>query len=239
MQPVTIPHLHGKAENIRQVQLTLENREPFEKAAELFKMLSDENRIRIFWILCHREECVVNLSSLMGMSSPAVSHHLRFLKQNGLIENRRIGKEVHYRAAEGDVCRLLHKMVERVMEVACPRQQEMNSRGVAVQVHDYICHHLNEKCTAEEMAHLFHMNTTTLKKAFREQYGLSMAAHMKQHRLNKAAELLQTTALSVGEIAGAVGFSSQSRFAEAFRKAYHLLPIAYRKQQKKEKIDCV
>ncbi|MDD6598560.1 MAG: ArsR family transcriptional regulator [Anaerovibrio sp.] len=31
----------------------------------------------MFWILCHCEECVLNIAALLNMSSPAVPHHLR------------------------------------------------------------------------------------------------------------------------------------------------------------------
>ena len=78
------------------------------------------SRVRIFWLLCHCEECVINLSSIVGMSSPAVSHHLRQLKNSGLIVSRREGKEVYYRAADTEQAQLLHHMIEKMVEIACP-----------------------------------------------------------------------------------------------------------------------
>ena len=94
--------------------------EEFQKAAEIFKQLGDGSRIRIFWLLCHCEECVINLSAMVDMSSPAVSHHLRQLKSAGLIVSRREGKEVYYRAAATQQAQLLHRMIERLVEIACP-----------------------------------------------------------------------------------------------------------------------
>ena len=230
----SIPHSHGKTENLRDVQRTLENAAPFQGAAQLFATLSDDSRIRIFWLLCHREECVVNISALVGMSSPAVSHHLRSLKALGLIDSRRMGKEVHYRAADSEVSRLLHKMVEQVMAVSCPRDQFLTKEETARQVHEYIREHLEERCTTEALARQFHINPTTLKQAFRSAYGTSIAAHMKTHRLEKAAALLKETENSLSEIAAAVGFLSPSRFAEAFREVYGMLPSQWRRQKKME-----
>ena len=43
---------------------------------------------------------------MMEMSSPAVSHHLRPLRNRGLIVSRRVGKEVYYRAADTEQSRL-------------------------------------------------------------------------------------------------------------------------------------
>lgn len=92
----------------------------FQIVADIFKQVGDPTRVRIFWLLCHCEECVQNISALMEMSSPAVSHHLRGLKDNGLIVSRRVGKEVFYKAADTDQSRLLHIMIEKVMAISCP-----------------------------------------------------------------------------------------------------------------------
>ena len=78
MTQITLPHNHG--ESADELFSLLPAPQEFQTSAELFGLLSDESRLRIFWILCHYEECVINLSSLVGMSSPAVSHHLRQLK---------------------------------------------------------------------------------------------------------------------------------------------------------------
>ena len=96
--------------------------ENLQTVADIFKQLGDGSRIRIFWLLCHCEPCVVNISAMMDMSSPAVSHHLRALKSSGLILSRREGKEVYYRAANTAQAQLLHQMIERVMEIACPEE---------------------------------------------------------------------------------------------------------------------
>ena len=54
------------------------------------------------------------------MSAPAVSHHLRPLRVAGLIESRRDGREVIYRATETIAAQTLHHMIEQVMHFACP-----------------------------------------------------------------------------------------------------------------------
>ena len=40
----------------------------FQTAAQLFKYLSDPTRVRLFFILCHSEKCVIQLSECMEMS---------------------------------------------------------------------------------------------------------------------------------------------------------------------------
>ncbi len=120
MDEIKLPHFHGEGAGHALLQAQLDRVEYFQIVAEVFKQLGDTTRIRIFWLLCHCEECVLNISAMMKMSSPAVSHHLRPLKNSGLIVSRRGGKEVYYRAADTEQSRLLHQMIERVMEITCP-----------------------------------------------------------------------------------------------------------------------
>ena len=92
----------------------------FSTLSEVFKLLGDSSRVKLFWLLCHCEECVLNLSVMMEMSSPAVSHHLKLLKSGGLIVNRRDGKEMYYKAAETEQAQLLHDMIEKIVKISCP-----------------------------------------------------------------------------------------------------------------------
>jgi DNA-binding transcriptional ArsR family regulator len=84
------------------------------------KQLGDPSRLRIFWLLCHAEECVINIAAAVGMTSPAVSHHLKLLKSAGLITSRREGKEMYYKAADTELVNSLHHIIEKVGEITCP-----------------------------------------------------------------------------------------------------------------------
>jgi DNA-binding transcriptional ArsR family regulator len=117
-----LPHDHGESASSEMIRENVNRVTNFQTVADIFKQLGDTTRIRIFWLLCHCEECVINISAMLEMSSPAVSHHLRPLKNSGLIVSRRVGKEVYYRAADTVQSQLLHQMIEQVMEIACPEQ---------------------------------------------------------------------------------------------------------------------
>ena len=118
MKDSPLPHNHGQLTENEIENVPKES--DFQIVSDIFKQLCDRSRIRIFWILCHYEECVIDLSSLVDMSSPAVSHHLRQLKGSGLIVSRRAGKEVYYKAADTKEAQLLHHMIEKMVEIACP-----------------------------------------------------------------------------------------------------------------------
>ncbi len=235
MSDIQLPHRHADHKNILFLQQALAGVKEFGIVAEIFDQLSDPTRLRIFWMLCHCEECVINIAAMLDMSSPAVSHHLRSLRSTGLITSRRDGKEVFYRAAESRVAQLLHHMIEQTMSITCPEDAELLSDCRADQIslihdiHEYLVQHMDEKITIETLSHQFHINATTLKAVFKSVYGNSLAAHMKEHRMEFAAKLLLETGLSIAEIAGRVGYDSQSKFSSAFRSQYGVLPKEYRK----------
>ena len=118
MTETRLPHDHGQA--LERELDHMPRTDDFQIAADAFKLLSDGSRSRIFWLLCHCEECVINISALMQMTSPAVSHHLKQLKAARLVVSRRDGKEVYYRAADTEAARLLHHMIEELVEITCP-----------------------------------------------------------------------------------------------------------------------
>ena len=224
-----LPHDHGSDSRAKYFFQLLSGENRFAAAAEVFKLLDDPNRVRIFWLLCHSEACVINIAALTGMSPPAVSHHLQLLRASGLIESRRDGKEAYYRAADTVLAELLHEALDRVLNIACPKLTDADStRAVIEQVHDYLRTHLEQKITIDALALRFHINTTTLKKEFKAVYGTSVAAHIRKHRMEEAARLLRTTENSIAAIASAVGYESQSRFALVFKSEYGMLPTAYR-----------
>ncbi len=232
MNDFMLPHDHGEGKNLSEIRRELACADRFDAASEVFRRLGDPMRVRLFWLLCHSEQCVINIAALLDMSSPAVSHHLRVLSDSRLIVSRRVGKEVYYRASDSDLTELLHKVVERVMEVACPEtlpSEETTPEEIARAVHRYLTEHLSERITIETLSREFLVNTTTLKRAFKDVYGTSIALHMKQHRVEAAQLLLTGTQKDISEIAREVGYTSQSRFSEAFREICGVLPTEYRK----------
>jgi ArsR family transcriptional regulator len=64
---------------------------------QVFKLLSDETRLRVLTYLAREGELhVTALCDKLGQSQPAVSHHLALLRVAGLIEARRDGKHNFY-----------------------------------------------------------------------------------------------------------------------------------------------
>ncbi len=65
-------------------------------AAELFSQLSSSTRIRLLSMLALDDLCVCELADALKISQPAVSHHLRLLRQSGVVRFKRVGKQAIY-----------------------------------------------------------------------------------------------------------------------------------------------
>jgi ArsR family transcriptional regulator len=78
------------------------------RLAEVFKALSDPNRLRLISLLIDNEVCVHILESTLGMSQSAISHQLRHLRQLNLVRFRKEGRHVYY-ALDDDHVRGLFK----------------------------------------------------------------------------------------------------------------------------------
>lgn len=68
---------------------------------KVMKALSDPNRVKIVKFLQHKSMCVCELQSLLGISQPTVSKHLKVLEKAGLVDYRKDGLWVIYRLADG------------------------------------------------------------------------------------------------------------------------------------------
>jgi ArsR family transcriptional regulator len=84
--------------------------------SELFRVLGDETRTKIIYLLSEEELCVCDLAELLEMSLPAISHHLRLLKAMRLVRYRREGKQVYYTLDDHHIVNLIHEAQEHYAE---------------------------------------------------------------------------------------------------------------------------
>ena len=79
------------------------------ESAELFKVLGDPTRLKIVSSLLLEELCVCDVAAVMGMSQPAVSHHLKVLKAARLVKYRRDGKQIYYSLDDEHVTNIFYQ----------------------------------------------------------------------------------------------------------------------------------
>lgn len=108
----------GESHVDRQHEDELKTRLPSEDqavdAAAVFTHLSDSTRVRLLSMLAASDMCVCEMADLLGMSQPAVSHHLRVLRQCDVIRFRKSGQRAMYYISDNEI----GDMVKRLLEVA-------------------------------------------------------------------------------------------------------------------------
>lgn len=112
------------------------------------------------------------------------------------------------------------------------RLSEYQSEQINIvrKIHEQLTQHIGQRITIEELSRQYLINPTTLKVSFKAIYGTSIAAHIKEHRMEEAAKMLRKSGMSIAEIAKAVGYDSQSKFTSAFKAFFQCLPTEYRKR---------
>jgi DNA-binding transcriptional ArsR family regulator len=87
---------------------------------ELFATLADPSRARIVHLLAisPHELCVCDIALVLGMGVSALSHQLRFLRERGAVERRKVGRIVYYRLVDDHLHDLVLGAVTHVSEVA-------------------------------------------------------------------------------------------------------------------------
>ena len=116
----------------------MKSREAYRPSARILKALSHPARLKILNALRDDEECVCHLTALLGQRQAYVSQHLMFLRQAGLIEDRKEGLRVYYRIKDSrllGVLDLVNAMAGitrqepgRVAACPCPRCEPHGAR---------------------------------------------------------------------------------------------------------------
>jgi transcriptional regulator GlxA family with amidase domain len=90
-------------------------------------------------------------------------------------------------------------------------------------------------CKIHELAVQFKLSHSHLQHLFKPQTGSRLGHVMLEHRLLKAAHLLESSSMSVKEIAYAVGYEHTSSFIRAFERRFGQTPLSYRRQNDRRK----
>ncbi|BFM39712.1 metalloregulator ArsR/SmtB family transcription factor [Synechocystis sp. LKSZ1] len=79
--------------------------------AAFFGTLADVNRLRILSLLVSQEYCVGDIAAILAMSESAVSHQLRVLRVNRLVDYRRQGRHIFYRLDDNHIADFYHAII--------------------------------------------------------------------------------------------------------------------------------
>ena len=106
--------IHEK--NVNRANESMPAADTLESLIDIFKALSDPNRLKIVIALSICELCVCDLAAVTGSSESAVSHQLRILRNLKIVRNRRDGKIMFYRLDDDHVNHVVNQSLEHVTE---------------------------------------------------------------------------------------------------------------------------
>lgn len=84
--------------------------------AEIFKLFGDPTRAKIICALSKADMCVCDIANLLSMTSSAISHQLRLLKQGRIVTYHREGKTVIYSLDDEHIIKIFAFAVEHINE---------------------------------------------------------------------------------------------------------------------------
>ena len=91
--------------------MNIEALEPkISEAANLMEMMSQPVRLRLLCLLLDGEKTVLELAGLVKMSQPGMSHHLKKLRDTGLVKTRRDAQTIHYSLKGAEVAAVLETL---------------------------------------------------------------------------------------------------------------------------------
>jgi DNA-binding transcriptional ArsR family regulator len=107
MAQVKTEYLDVDTNVIARIKESMVSESMLKAMSENFKALSDPNRIRILIALENGELCVCDIAALIELPQPSVSHHLKALRQLGIVKFRKSGKMTLYSLADNRISGLL------------------------------------------------------------------------------------------------------------------------------------
>lgn len=125
--------------------------------------------------------------------------------------------------------RLLHEIMDMPYESESDGFFTRSQITIVKEAENIIMNDLSKRITAKEMADRFHISESSFKLYVKGILGESYLTYFRKKRMEKAAELLTTTNMKIIEIANAIGYENQGKFANAFAKEYGTTPLEFRR----------
>lgn len=86
------------------------------EVSNLYKVFSDETRLRILNALLNSELCVCDISEVLEMTHSSISHQLKILRDMKLVKKRKAGKSVYYSLIDSHIQKIIEIGVEHINE---------------------------------------------------------------------------------------------------------------------------
>jgi len=105
----------------------------------VLKALSDETRLRILNLLYDQELCVCDLMEVLAMSQPKVSRHLGYMKNAGLVSDRKQAQWVHYSLIRHEDGQFIDALVKNNLRAGRQYQEDLKRYAEWIEVKGKAC----------------------------------------------------------------------------------------------------
>ena len=104
--------------HVKEAKISLKKTKIFDNLSVFFKTFADATRLKIICVLDSvGSMCVCDIAVSLSMTKSAISHQLKFLKDNKLIKSSKKGKEIFYSLADEHVKDIFEKGLEHMEEL--------------------------------------------------------------------------------------------------------------------------
>lgn len=143
----------------------------------------------------------------------------------------------HKELQQSLLCQLLvrvFRLLEVSQELSAVTEKEEYRLSLIDQIDRYFEYHYMERGGMPELAKSLRLSCRQLGRILEEHYGMGFQERITSERMDRAAQLLRDTDVTVSKIAGTVGYGSETTFFQNFRKWFSMTPQQYRKQNRGE-----
>ena len=149
---------------------------------------------------------------------------------HGMLIERPVGADLKIKSLLFDILFLFCTHEEYFIRE--PGWDSSNAKEKLLALHSFLNEHYSEHFTVRELAENLHMSQDSFYKFTSSAIGCSPVTYVNRYRLSRAAEMLDTTNLSVTDVCFQCGFQNISYFIRAFKKQYGLTPKQHANRRK-------
>lgn len=167
--------------------------------------------------------------------------HLTLSKKNDIVHvmNRILRERMKYQVWGDFLSCLLIIELFVLLSRTLKQEWEQSAKNRNLKLHEllgiakeYIDNNYDKDLTLTQVAKYIYLSDSYFAHSFKDKFGISPKSYILKVRIEAAKEYLQNTDVKVADVAKMVGFSSQQRFNDIFRKHENVTPLSYRQKCK-------
>lgn len=172
--------------------------------------------------------------------------YLKLGKKNDIIHvmNRILRERMKYQVWGDFLSCLLIMELFVLLSRTLKQEWEQSAKNRNLKLHEllniakeYIDQNYAKDLTLSQVAKYIYLSDSYFAHSFKDKFGISPKSYILKTRIEEAKELLGSTDIKISDVALSVGFSSQQRFNDIFKKYTDMTPLRFRQTKKQERMN--